>query len=153
MQEQSLACPLTRGKKILVGVDGSAYSDYAVDQAIMLGTACKSKIYLLSVVDLRLLPEQMHLAPELVDSMTKQAKEALQKGQDKVKQSGLECETILRTEGRAYDLIASEATKHDVDLIVIGTHGRTGLKRVVLGSVAQHVLAKTPCPVLVLPSC
>ncbi|MFO8033244.1 MAG: universal stress protein [Desulfohalobiaceae bacterium] len=150
MQEQGLACPVTRGKKILVAVDGSVYSDYAVDQAVILGAICNSKIYLISVVDL--LPEQMRMAPDLVEKMSKEAKELLDRAQEKVSQANLSSEIIVRSGGRAYDFIVQEAKERDVDLIVMGTHGRTGLRNILMGSVAQHVLGKAPCPVLVLPA-
>lgn len=63
MTAQEQACPLTKGEQILVAVDGSVYSDYAVDQAISLGGMCNSTIHLLSVVDLY--PEQMDSPPPL----------------------------------------------------------------------------------------
>ncbi|MGM0423985.1 MAG: universal stress protein [Thermodesulfobacteriota bacterium] len=150
MQEQGLACPVTRGKRILVAVDGSVYSDYAVDQAVILGAICNSKIYLISVVDL--LPEQMRMAPDLVEKMSREAKELLDRAQEKVSQANLSSEIIVRSGGRAYDFIVQEAKERDVDLIVMGTHGRTGLRNILMGSVAQHVLGKAPCPVLVLPA-
>ncbi|MFP4393042.1 MAG: universal stress protein [Desulfohalobiaceae bacterium] len=76
----------------------SVHSEYAVDQAVILGTSCFSKIHLISVLDL--LPEQMRLAPDLVENMSKEAKEILHKAQEKVEQ-GVECETIVRSESRA----------------------------------------------------
>ena len=54
--------------------------------------------------------------------------------------------------GKPYEFIVKEAEDREIDLIVMGTHGRTGLTRVLMGSVAQSVIGHAPCPVLVVPS-
>ena len=69
MEKLVCACPLTRGERILVAVDGSPFSDTAVDQAISLGRICNSEIFVISVVDLY--PEQMEVAPALVEKMSR----------------------------------------------------------------------------------
>ena len=150
MEEQVVSCPLTRGKKILVAVDGSEYSYAAVEQAAMLGNMCNSKIYLVSVVDL--LPEQYQLVPDLVENLSKEVQEHLNKAQEKISNAGLSSETIVHSGNRAYKFIVREAREKEVDLIVMGTHGRTGFKKYLLGSVAQNVLGNAPCPVLVIPA-
>jgi nucleotide-binding universal stress UspA family protein len=53
-------------------------------------------------------------------------------------------------EGDAADVICKEAADRGTDVIVVGTHGRTGLKRLFLGSVSEHVVRRAPCPVLVV---
>jgi nucleotide-binding universal stress UspA family protein len=53
-------------------------------------------------------------------------------------------------EGDAADVICKEAADRGADVIVVGTHGRTGLKRLFLGSVSEHVVRRAPCPVLVV---
>ena len=68
MSQEALACPLTKGERILVALDGSVYSEYAIDQAISLGDKCNSMIYLISVIDLY--PEQMAVAVELTEKMS-----------------------------------------------------------------------------------
>ena len=150
MAQEEFACPLTRGERILVAVDGSDHSDAAVNQAISLGGICNSEIFVISVVDLY--PEQMAVAPTLVEEMSKEVREHLDKAKEKVDKANIPCETIVRMGGKPYEFIVKEAEDRDIDLIVMGTHGRTGLTRVLMGSVAQSVIGHAPCPVLVVPS-
>ena len=148
-EEVYCACPLTRGERILVAVDGSEFSDAAVDQAISLGSICRSEIFVISVVDLY--PEQMSVAPALVEKMSAEVREHLDKAAEKVEKAGIACETIVRMGGKPHEFILEEAKEKSVDLIAMGTHGRTGIKRVIMGSVAQNVIGSSPCPVLVIP--
>lgn len=150
MTELVCACPLTRGEKILVAVDGSAFSEAAVDHAISLGGICNSEIFVISVVDLY--PEQMAVAPALVEKMSEEAGQYLENAKQKVDEAKIPCETIVRMGGQPHEFIVDEAKKKGVDLIVMGTHGRSGIKRVLLGSVAQSVIGHSPCPVLVIPN-
>ncbi len=150
MAELVCACPLTRGERILVAVDGSAFSDAAVDQAISLGGICNSEIFVISVVDL--FPEQMAVAPALVEKMSSEVREHLDSAAEKDEQAKMKCETIVHMGGKPHDFIVQEAKEKAIDLIVMGTHGRTGLDRVILGSVAQNVIGASPCPVLVVPA-
>lgn len=149
MVQSSFTCPLTRGERILVAVDGSAFSDAAVDQAISLGGICSSQIFIISVVDLY--PEQMAVAPALVEEMSKGVRENLEKAKGKVDGAGIVCETIVHMGGKPHEFIVREANERGIDLIVMGTHGRSGIKRILLGSVAQNVIGHAPCPVLVVP--
>jgi nucleotide-binding universal stress UspA family protein len=141
---------LTRGEKILVAVDGSSFADMAVDQAISLGSVCNSEIFLISVVDLY--PEQMAVAPNLLEKMSEEAGQYLAKAKQKVDAAKIPCETIVRMGGKPHEFIVEAAKDKAVDLVVMGTHGRTGLARVLLGSVAQNVIGHAPCPVLVVPN-
>lgn len=61
------------------------------------------------------------------------------------------CETEIRT-GPAIDKICGESSRPDIDLVVTSTHGRTGFKRALLGSVAEHVVRYAECPVIIVPS-
>jgi nucleotide-binding universal stress UspA family protein len=150
MTQNTLACPLTKGEKILVAVDGSVYSDGAVDQAISLGGVCNSRIFIISVVDL--FPEQMEIAPALVEKMSQDVKQHLDNAKQKVDNAGIACETIVRMGGKPHEFIVQEAGDREIDLIVMGTHGRSGVTRILMGSVAQNVIGNAPCPVLVVPS-
>lgn len=84
--------------------------------------------------------------------MSKEANSYLERGKEKVDKATVSCETVVRTGGNPSQLILEEAAKRDIDLIVVGTFGRTGLKRVLLGSVAQNVIGGAKCPVLVVPT-
>jgi len=133
-----------------VAVDGSPFSELAVDQAISLGAICNSEIFVISVVDL--FPEQMEVAPNLVEKMSKEVRQHLDKAKEKVDQAGISCETIVHMGRKPHEFIVQEAKERAIDLIVMGTHGRTGVKRILMGSVAQNVIGHAPCPVLVVPT-
>jgi nucleotide-binding universal stress UspA family protein len=150
MAELKCVCPLTRGEKILAAVDGSAFSDAVVDQAISLGGICNSQIFVISIVDLY--PEQMEVAPTLVEKMSEEAGQHVEQAKKKIDRANIKCETIVRMGGAPHKFIVQEAKDRNVDLILMGTHGRTGLKRVLMGSVAQNVIANAPCPVMVVPT-
>jgi nucleotide-binding universal stress UspA family protein len=150
MTELVCECPLTRGERILVAVDGSPFSELAVDQAISLGGICNSEIFVVSVVDL--FPEQMAVAPKLVEKMSAEVRQHLDKAKDKVEQAGISCETIVHMGGNPHEFIIQEAKDKEIDLICMGTHGRSGVKRILMGSVAQNVIGNAPCPVLVVPN-
>jgi len=149
MAQEEFACPLTRGERILVAVDGSPFSDAAVDQAISLGGICNSQIFVISVIDLY--PEQMEVAPALVDKMSEEARQFLDRAKERVDRADIPCETIVRMGGKPHEFIVEEAKEKGIDLIVMGTHGRTGIKRILMGSVAQNVIGHAPCSVLVVP--
>ena len=150
MTELVCECPLTRGERILVAVDGSDFSDVAVDQAISLGGICNSQIFVISVVDLY--PEQMEVAPALVESMSAEVRQNLDSAKEKVDKAKIPCETIVHMGAQPHKFIVQEAKDKEIDLILMGTHGRSGIKRVLLGSVAQNVIGHAPCPVMVVPS-
>ena len=149
MEQDNYDCPLTRGERILVAVDGSKFSDAAVEQAVSLGGICNSQIFIISVVDLY--PEQMAVAPALVEKMSQEVREHLDHAAEKVERANIACETIVHMGGKPHEFIVQEARERSVDLIIMGTKGLTGLDRVILGSVAQNVIGHAPCAVLVVP--
>jgi nucleotide-binding universal stress UspA family protein len=149
MAQNEMTCPLTRGEKILVAVDGSINSQFAVDQAISLGDTCKSTIFAINVVDLY--PEQMAVAPALLEQMSEESRQVLEATKEKFEKANLPCETIVRMGGQPHDFIVQEAREKGIDLIVMGTHGKSGVRGLLLGSVAQRVIGNAPCPVLVVP--
>ena len=150
MASEDVACPLTRGERILVAVDGSDYARMALDQAISLGGTCNSSIFAVSVIDL--FPEQLAVAPSLEEKLAKEVRDHLDEAEAKVRAADIPCETIVRINGQPHEAIIQEAKDRDIDLIVMGTHGRTGIKRALVGSVAQKVIGHAPCPVLVVPT-
>lgn len=141
-------CPIKEHGKILVATDGSDFSKAAVCQAINLAKICSSKIYAMSVIEVN--PEFDSLAPYVVEKMEKETKEHLDSVKAQITKEGLECETIVHEGEEPYKFIVSEAEKNKVDIIVMGSHGRTGLKRLLMGSVTARVIGHAPCSVLVV---
>ena len=91
-------------------------------------------------------------APALQKKLTDQAKTLLEGVREKVEKKNIPFEAVLRTFAQPHEAIIREAKEKDIDLIVVGTHGRTGLKGLFMGSVAQKVISHAPCPVLVVPA-
>ena len=87
MNQEEMACPLTKGERILIALDGSKYGDAALDQAISLGRTCNSTIFAISVIELH--PEQMEVAPALTEKMSEEAKETLDKAKAKVEKENI----------------------------------------------------------------
>ena len=150
MNHGETACPLTKGERILVALDGSRYSEAALDQALSLGKTCNSRIYAITVVDLY--PAQFEMAPKLYEKMTEQANQILESAKERIEKENIPCETIVHTGGQPHEFIVEEARVKNIDLIVMGTHGRTGLKRFFMGSVAERVIGHAPCAVMVVPT-
>jgi nucleotide-binding universal stress UspA family protein len=148
-QKQMVCCPLTKGERILVALDGSQFSEKALDQAISMAGICNSKLFAISVVDIN--PEVIAEAPGLEEKMSEDVGKTLKWAKKKVEEQNIPCETIAHIGALAHEFIVKEAQEKNIDLIVMGTHGRTGLKRVLMGSVAERVIGHAPCAVLVTP--
>lgn len=143
------ACPLVKHERILVPLDGSANSGQALAQAIHLAKACESKLYLLNVVYQN--PEYFAWVPMLEEKQEKEAQELLDRAKEEVAKEHVSCELLLRTGEQPYECIVREAKEKQIDLIVMGSHGRSGLERMLLGSVTAKVIGHAPCAVLVIP--
>jgi len=142
-------------KSILVPTDFSEHSDRAVRQAVDIAEQHNAKIYLLHVVD-RLQQCAIDYCIPLETMMKVQSdseKEAAKKMRE-------EAEKILKTKnidlvfdvkaGIPYEEILKEQQERKADLIVIASHGRTGLLRTLIGSVAERVMREAKCPVLLV---
>jgi nucleotide-binding universal stress UspA family protein len=146
---EQAVCPLTRGERILVAMDGSTYSDKALEQALSMARVCGSTLFAITVMDVY--PATLGSAPGLEEWLSKEAGRILEKAKNKAAENNIPCETIVHIGKHPYEFIVREAIERDIDLIVMGTHGRTGLKKLLLGSVAERVIGHAPCAVLVTP--
>jgi len=142
-------CPTTRVEKILLSTDGSEYSEGAIREAIKLAKKCSSKLTVLSVIDTN--PEFDALAPQLMEKKEKEARQNLDAVQVRARQEGVDCDTIVHEGEEPYKYIVDEAIKSKSTMIVMGRRGRTGLKRLMMGSVTARVIGHAPCNVLVVP--
>ncbi len=146
---QQAVCPLTRGERILVAMDGSTYSDKALEQALSMARVCGSTLFAITVIDIY--PGTLAHGFGSDERFTKEAGEILQRAKKRAAEENIPCETIVRTGKQVHEVIVREAMEREIDLIVMGTHGRTGLKKLLMGSVAERVIGHTPCAVLVTP--
>ncbi len=139
-------------RKMLVPVDFSAHSDEALRVACAMAETFGASLTLVNVFSPPIYPtpEGAYVAlpatyAEIVSATNQRLEEMA--GQVKRDHAGLAVDS--RTlEGVPFREIVGFAKKHDFDLIVMGTHGRTGLKHALLGSVAEKVVRKAPCAVL-----
>ncbi len=137
-------------KNILVPTDLSEGAEEALDYACELAAKLDATVHLLNVIGIPALglPELgVALTSTVIDSMIAENQKALDAlAQRKCGQVRMG-QVLLRT-GDARDVINQTANEVNADLIVMGTHGRRGVSRALLGSVAETVVRSAPCPVL-----
>ncbi len=142
-------CRTTHAEKILLATDGSEYGEGAIREAIKLAKACASNLTVLSVIDYN--AEFEALAPQIVEKKEKAARKFLDAIEARARQEGIDCESLILEGEDVYRSITDEALKKKSTMIVMGRRGRTGLKRLVIGSVTARVIGHSPCNVLVVP--
>jgi nucleotide-binding universal stress UspA family protein len=138
--------------RILVPTDFSKHSHNALTYAAAFAEKFGAELFLLHVVqDLALfIPEAVSVAPPVtppIEQMTAAVHEALQRvvREERLDRFTIHCEV---REGTPFYEIIQFARDSAIDLIIMGTHGHTGLVHVLLGSVTEKVVRKAPCPVL-----
>jgi len=144
-------CIIMSYKKILIPTDGSAVSMEAANQALEIAKAMNSKVHVIYVVDIVPfvgLPTE-GLWESMKEILEEEGTEALQKIKKKAKEMGLHITSEV-LEGSPSNEIVQYAEKEKMDLIVIGTSGKSGLDKILLGSVAEKVSKKAHCPVLLV---
>ncbi|MFC7155749.1 universal stress protein [Halomarina halobia] len=133
---------------ILVPTDGSEAAERAVDEAIALAEAAGATVHALYVVDVRnystLSEEDWMTVQETVEDAGERAVERVE---TRGREVGVEVTTTLEP-GIPHSVILDYAERNDVDLVVMATHGRTGLSHLLLGSVTEKVVRASPIPVL-----
>jgi len=139
-------------KKILMPTDGSNCSQVAIREGLEVAKYMGARVTFLYVVEnigssLWISPESVPYGLELIEDLKRVGSEALGKASELAQAAGVEAETKL-VEARPVEAILLESKHHD--LIVMGTHGRSGLDRFLLGSVTEAVLHRSEKPVLVL---
>ena len=147
-------------RRILVPIDGSPPSRRGLEEAIMLAKDQRARVGLLHVIDeslaTRALDGTSYMPASYLDeylrSLTAGGTKLLAQAEAKVRASRVRVEsTLLDALGRRVaDAIVAQAKKWRADVIVLGTHGREGLSRVVLGSDAELVVRESPVPVLLV---
>jgi len=134
-------------KLILVPIDFSANAEQALDYACSLASKLGSTVHLVHAVTSPPSALQVALTEDIIENLVKEHREALDKlanGRRALASFGAATVDV----GDPRDLIVATAETLGADLIVMGTHGRRGLSRVMMGSVAEDVIRHAPCPVL-----
>ncbi len=139
-------------RRILVATDFSAASRPAFRRAVASAAESGAALWIAHVAapPLPLSPDG-YVLPRFYEDMTlairRDAEKRLRALQNEARKSGVTVRSLL-LRGSPHEALNRAARRHRADLIVLGTHGRTGLKRLLVGSVAARVIATAPCPVL-----
>ncbi len=143
-------------KSILVPLDGSEASQDGLAQAIEIARGDKSTLHLLHVIDS--FPVMFEMSAQanfetMRQSLRSWSEGMLETARRKAAEQGVNAEVVVRelVTGRVSDSIVEVARDAACDLIVMGTHGRRGLRRMMLGSDAESVVRQCHTPVLLVP--
>lgn len=140
--------------KILVPIDGSETSTLGLAEAIKVAKNQNGMLRLIHVVNEFIMtsPEAGFAAGQVIDALREGGRTILKDAEAKVRTAGVEVDTICEEAigAQAGAHIVQQAKAWRVDLIVMGTHGRRGIRRMVMGSDAEYVVRHTPVPVLLV---
>lgn len=141
-------------KQILLATDFSECSVRALDYALTLADISGASLHVLHVHQIPVSTgwgAEAYVAPpvDLFEQIEQEAREQLDKALTDEQRTRARAEVVLRS-GNAVVEIIQYAKAHDIDMIVMGTHGRGPVGHVLMGSVAEKVIRKAPCPVLVV---
>jgi len=137
-------------KNILVAHDGSKSSDKALKAAVEIALQFGSTLTVLSVVPELYLTELDDIdRRRIMEALSDETNKAMEKVRTSLSSKSIEAKTIIR-QGVAAEKILETAKKMKIDLLVVGSHGRHGAKKFLLGSVSTKVIDHAPCPVLVV---
>ncbi|APU49438.1 universal stress protein [Acinetobacter junii] len=141
-------------QKILVAIDDSEISANVIQQAAQLAKALNSQITLVQVMTLDPYLADAYLrmgqSNELIERVRSYVQENLTKAQKQFEELGQTVATQVVEGFSVHEEIIKAAQNLEVDLIIMGSHGRTGFKKFILGSVAQKVLGESHIPVLIV---
>ena len=142
--------------KILVPIDGSPTASEGLAEALRLAHLSGGKLRLLHVIDMlsfSMIPDNTYgMTAELFDALKAGGEAVLAPARAQCEAAGIGCETRL-AEGyasRVCDVVVDDARDSGADLIVLGTHGRRGVGRVLMGSDAEMIVRQAPVPVLLV---
>ena len=139
--------------KVLVPIDFSDYSKSALRYAVNFAKSFNAEIILIYVVEPVIYPPDFSMGqiamPSINTEWDDRAKDELQKLAKSEIIGAVKVKTIIKT-GKPFVEIIETAKEENVDLIIIATHGRSGVEHILFGSTAEKVVRKAPCPVLTL---
>jgi nucleotide-binding universal stress UspA family protein len=135
-------------KKFLLATDGSKYSDAATNRAIDFAKSYGGTLSVVSVVDI---PPEFYSqikGLEAAQELIRKAQEFVNTVKKKAEEQDVKAEILVK-EGEAAKIITDLAVEQKSDVVIIGSHGRTGLRRLLMGSTAERVIGNAACPVLI----
>lgn len=139
--------------KVLVPIDFSDYSKSALKYAVNFVKHFEAQLFLVYVVEPVIYPPDFSMGQIAIPSvdleMDKRAIDELNKLAEQEIPAEIKVKSIVKT-GKPFIEIIETASEENVDLIIIATHGHTGMEHILFGSTAEKVVRKAPCPVLTL---
>ncbi|HSP88099.1 MAG TPA: universal stress protein [Ignavibacteriaceae bacterium] len=140
-------------KKVLVPIDFSDYSKSSLKYAVNYAKHFNASLVIVYVIEPVIYPPDFSMGQIAIPTpgleMDKRAEEELNKLAEKEIPAGLSVKKIIKS-GKPFVEIIETAAEEDVDLIIIATHGHSGVEHILFGSTAEKVVRKAPCPVLTL---
>jgi len=139
-------------KKILVPFDGSGYSEKAYEKALEIAEKFESELIVMTVIQSKISDStgmSLTRMQEIQDEEESAATVMLEKLENKAKAKNVFFSTKIVHNPSSSEAIVDYADGHNVDLVVMGSHGRTGFRKIVLGSVASGVVGRAKCSVLI----
>ncbi len=140
-------------KKVLVPIDFSDYSKSSLRYAVNFAKQFNAEIHLIYVVEPVIYPPDFSMGQIAIPSVNvewnERAREELKKLAKTEIPEGVKVKTILKN-GKPFLEIIDTASEENIDLIIIATHGHSGVEHILFGSTAEKVVRKAPCPVLTL---
>lgn len=136
-------------RTILFATDGSPYSEAAAENAVDLASQYDAALHVISVVEVDVAFSEA-ITDQMLDDLETRGQRAVDKVAATARERGVTDVQTAVVRGAPHRAILDYAEEHDADLVVVGTHGRKGLDRLLLGSVAERVLRTATRPVLVV---
>ncbi|MBV0900855.1 universal stress protein [Haloarcula salina] len=136
---------------ILLPTDGSSGAEAAIEPTAALASTTDATVHVLSAVDTRSLGIDVG-SSVIIDELESVADDAVATASDRLYEDGVDAVKTAVAHGIPYQVILQAIDDNDVDLVVIGTHGRTGIDRYLLGSVTEKIVRTAPVPVLTVRS-
>ncbi|MEN4006267.1 MAG: universal stress protein [Methanobacterium sp.] len=130
-------------RKILIPTDGSEHANKALKHAIWIAGLSGAELIALNVAGIKEIVKKE--GRRSLEKVSKLVEESRTEGEEEIKL------TMVMEEGYPADIIVKKIKEENIDLVVIGSSGKHGLGRILLGSVARHVVRLAPCHVLVIP--
>ncbi|MFC4552589.1 MULTISPECIES: universal stress protein [Halorussus] len=137
--------------RILVPTDGSPQAARALEHALDLARTYDAQLHVLFVVDATAFASEVD-ASLVTDELESYGERAVESAAERASEAGIESVSTAVLRGTPHREILDYAEGHDVDLVVLGTHGRRGLDRYLLGSVTERIVRTADVPVLVVRS-
>ena len=141
-------------KRILVPIDGSSTSIRGLDEAIALAKLCGASLRLVHVLDRVPMPAGETYTVDVFGLLREAGERIVQQAKARAAAAGLDVSTFLSEvlPGRVCDVVVEQAKESGAELIVLGTHGRRGVSRLLVGSDAEQIVRVAPVPVLLVRS-